>query len=734
MLSSFKKICKSRRDNPPQHLQRLLLPFLLCVVLYISVHFVIREEIKDHAEQTVTQFYAQSSSMLREMFLFGDALTNNTTFTKMISSNTAEDIHPQELCTFIRDAMNKCSYIHHVYVVNDYHEAIYSDEGYFSIDSLPALLSKLRIGVDEYTSIANVSGIDNQLIRSSSFAPYHVVPLVNSSGKNVGRALIALNMTEFLKNFYLLDASFCCIFNDHLYISSLPTLEVPEQFDWQSSHNISNLVGEPVTCVYRNTSDFTYLVAIANSKYNQPLIIIIGCFSLYAAAFFLLQFFSLRKISVKRKAEINSLIDALPEYQGEVSYAAVIPEIKKSLNEYQKNKNDFLQTQERNLRYILYGHNQYTVSDEFFVSAGIPAPFERWYYVANFFLRDISSNPAFDLGKPSSGTDLASLILRSVLEGQLTTDLGATFCSDTNSLVAVFWTDNLQEFKETVTEISQCAADLLFKNYNISVQIMLSSPLHDIQMLSNAFNTTRELNEFSHSIDSTRQIIRHEDLLKRGTSMIAPDFIRQEQILINTLIAQKYHQIPDMVHSILEKASPSSQLDYELARCRLRSIANILTEAVLSASPENISAEDIIHEFRHAKTSAELNIITEKHFTYLSQQIEESSDENEIVRKACEYISTNICDHNLNVFAICETVDVSAQRLTRMFRLHFDMTIAEYISAHRIEHSKELLRNRPELSIAQIAEIVGYNNTHSLARNFRKLEGLTPSEYRDLRL
>lgn len=733
MFTFFKK-AYSFRDNAHQYLQLLLLPFLLCVVLFVAVHFVTSKQIKAHAEQTATQFYVQSSSMLRELHLFGEALTSNTTFMEMISANDPKDVDPQRFCAFIRDSMNKSSYIHHVYVVNDRLNGIYSDEGYFSKGSLPSLLSKLGMGIDEFISVSDSSDAGRQLINSSSFAPYCFVPLVNSAGENAGTALVALNMTEFLKNFYLLDASFCCIFDDQLYISSLPTLTVPEKFDWRNENNISSLVGEPVTCVYRETSDYTYLVAIANSEYNQPLLIIIGCFSLYAAAVFLFQFFSLRKISVKRKTEINSLIDALPEYQGEASYAAVIPEVKKSLSEYQKNKNEVPQTQERNLRYILYGHNQYTISEEFIISAGIPSPFERWYYVANFFLRDISSSSVFDIGKPSTGTELASLILRSVLEGQLGADLGSAFCSDTNSLVAVFWADNPQGFKERISEISLSAADLLFKNYNVSVQIMLSSPFQDIQKLSNAFNTTRELNEFSHSIDSNRQMILHEDLLIRGNSMIAPDFIRQEQILINTLIAQKFHQIPDMVQSILEKSAPSSQLDYDLARCRLRSIANILTEAVLSTNPENIPAEDIVHEFRHAKTAAELNAITEKHFTYLSQQIEESADENEIVRKACEYISDNICDHNLNVSAICESVEVSAQRLTRMFRLHFDMTIAEYISTRRIEHSKELLRNHPELNVAQIAEIVGYNNTHSLARNFRKLEGLTPSEYRELRL
>jgi YesN/AraC family two-component response regulator len=56
------------------------------------------------------------------------------------------------------------------------------------------------------------------------------------------------------------------------------------------------------------------------------------------------------------------------------------------------------------------------------------------------------------------------------------------------------------------------------------------------------------------------------------------------------------------------------------------------------------------------------------------------------------------------------------------------------MNTRRIERAKELLRQNPNMNVAEIAEAVGYNNTPSLTRNFRKLEGLTPSEYRALRL
>lgn len=55
----------------------------------------------------------------------------------------------------------------------------------------------------------------------------------------------------------------------------------------------------------------------------------------------------------------------------------------------------------------------------------------------------------------------------------------------------------------------------------------------------------------------------------------------------------------------------------------------------------------------------------------------------------------------------------------------FEMT-AEY----RVEASKELLKNQPNIKIEEIAEQVGYSSKSSFNTAFKKITGQTPSEYR----
>ena len=66
-----------------------------------------------------------------------------------------------------------------------------------------------------------------------------------------------------------------------------------------------------------------------------------------------------------------------------------------------------------------------------------------------------------------------------------------------------------------------------------------------------------------------------------------------------------------------------------------------------------------------------------------------------------------------------------------MFQKQLGMGIAEYVNSRRIETATGLLTST-RLKVTQISDQVGYCNTDTFTRNFRKLMGLTPTEYRQM--
>lgn len=84
------------------------------------------------------------------------------------------------------------------------------------------------------------------------------------------------------------------------------------------------------------------------------------------------------------------------------------------------------------------------------------------------------------------------------------------------------------------------------------------------------------------------------------------------------------------------------------------------------------------------------------------------------------------------------TLEMCADRLnyhpvyvSRIFRKETGMSFSEYLSGYRHEAAKKLLA-QTQLSVAEIAGKVGYNNGPNFSRHFKKVEGVTPGHYREL--
>lgn len=74
-------------------------------------------------------------------------------------------------------------------------------------------------------------------------------------------------------------------------------------------------------------------------------------------------------------------------------------------------------------------------------------------------------------------------------------------------------------------------------------------------------------------------------------------------------------------------------------------------------------------------------------------------------------------------------VDLSPKYLSRIFREYTNKRFSEYRLEIKMDRAKELLRQRSK-NINEIADRVGYENTESFIRIFKKMTGLTPTGYR----
>jgi AraC family transcriptional regulator len=97
-------------------------------------------------------------------------------------------------------------------------------------------------------------------------------------------------------------------------------------------------------------------------------------------------------------------------------------------------------------------------------------------------------------------------------------------------------------------------------------------------------------------------------------------------------------------------------------------------------------------------------------------------------KRVDEFIEEHLAEE-ISLAALAELVDLSLFHFARAFRQSFGAPPHRYHMARRMDRAKSLLQ-RPALSVTQIGARIGFRETSSFTRAFRKFTGLTPTEYR----
>ena len=103
--------------------------------------------------------------------------------------------------------------------------------------------------------------------------------------------------------------------------------------------------------------------------------------------------------------------------------------------------------------------------------------------------------------------------------------------------------------------------------------------------------------------------------------------------------------------------------------------------------------------------------------------------EDDYVSRVKNYI-INHYNSELSVKEIANSVHLNPEYLTRIFKKETGIPLKDYIIECRISTAKDLLVNS-SLSVSTIASEVGYHNFSYFAYLFKKLEQVTPREYRN---
>lgn len=105
-----------------------------------------------------------------------------------------------------------------------------------------------------------------------------------------------------------------------------------------------------------------------------------------------------------------------------------------------------------------------------------------------------------------------------------------------------------------------------------------------------------------------------------------------------------------------------------------------------------------------------------------------SSQLPKLVQDTLELIREEVHEH-ITVSWLSKKLAVNPSYLTRLFKSHMNISIKEYINQIRMNRAADLLMTT-DMTIEDIAELLGFSGSPSFSKAFKSIRGMSPSAFR----
>jgi len=141
--------------------------------------------------------------------------------------------------------------------------------------------------------------------------------------------------------------------------------------------------------------------------------------------------------------------------------------------------------------------------------------------------------------------------------------------------------------------------------------------------------------------------------------------------------------------------------------------------------------DEVINEIsRHDDIYKIYNAI-KSHLMKLSEEFQQTKRKqpNKAIDIALDYIDTHFSE-DLTLESVSSMVYLNSSYFSELFSEAVGEPFSRYLMKYRLQKARELLKN-PAAKVLDVAEKVGYRDVSYFVKIFRKMEGITPAQYKD---
>ncbi|RTE10263.1 AraC family transcriptional regulator [Paenibacillus whitsoniae] len=309
-------------------------------------------------------------------------------------------------------------------------------------------------------------------------------------------------------------------------------------------------------------------------------------------------------------------------------------------------------------------------------------------------------------------------------------DLGAGFAA----IVFSFAEGDREQNHLRALAVLDLVLDVMKRQFELQVTIGVGRCYQEMKDIPVSYEESQKALQYkmvigSHSVISIEDVLGHDNQdyyrLITMTDRIVEAVKQTENGILEGYISELF------IEAVNGSLSPDliRQLSYELIMKSLQVVASvgINTEETLR---EMGNLHQRIHQCDNWQDAQR---IVQTVLEGLAGKIEEKRSQrgsNKTIDRLLPYIQDHYRDSEFSLELLSERFQLNPTYVSKLFKEYTEKNFIDYLIEIRINASKELLavKNR---KINDIAEGVGYTNTRSYLRAFKKYTGMTPTEYRE---
>lgn len=354
------------------------------------------------------------------------------------------------------------------------------------------------------------------------------------------------------------------------------------------------------------------------------------------------------------------------------------------------------------------------------------------YTVLIFWVDDYS---AFEADSPKKTQNLVMFSIINVVE-ELSEEIGRGYGVELADDRGVALLLNIEEEYTKERYISELAFKTkeFFKQYfGFTLTVGIGNIYRDITMVHESFLEANRA-VYYRLVKGYDNVIFYEDIKNRQEEKYKYP-VELEDALIMSIKQGRSDDIGRITEDITEYITKNA-MSLEAAQCICFGIINAIMKTLneMNIDPSHCFKDEKGMLFAQPfETVADLSIKIVEFCSVICEYVKEQKESKnfELREQLLELVEQNYRDHSLSLEIIADQFQMSPSYISRYFKDQTGYSIMQYVDMLRMNEVKKLLKET-DLPIKDILPRVGYIDQSSFYRKFKKAEGVTPIQYRNI--